>query len=403
METATPRTIVLLGIGHTNAHIVHQWISEPIPDCRLICVSLFPSATYSGMLPGTLAGQFDDEEMRIDLVALAERAGAEFVGGHANGLDLESGQLLFADREPISFDVLSIGVGSKPAGIEQHGDSNVIVAIKPMQTFLTRLDARIDQATGAKHHDHDDVINLAIVGGGVAGVEIAMCLRQHVARTWPNRRFDIRIHHNGDRVAEGLRPRTVRLIESILRKRHIRVDCNSKVTEVRSDSVVTSDGREHAADAVVWATGAAPPDVLATLPLEKDSRGFLATTPTLQSKTDRRIFAVGDCGTITVSPSPKAGVYAVRQSPILWHNIRALLCGEPLKRYRPQSDYLKLINTGERKAVIEYGWLSWCGGWCWHLKTWIDKRFIAEYQFEASAGSAEPLALAGARSKGEQR
>jgi pyridine nucleotide-disulfide oxidoreductase family protein len=402
METATPRTIVLLGIGHTNAHIVRRWIAEPIPDCRLVCVSLFPTATYSGMLPGTLAGQFTDAEMRIDLVALAERAGAEFVRGHANGLDLEAGQLLFADREPLSFDVLSIGVGSKPAGIEQHRGSGAIVAIKPMQTFLTRLDARIDQATGAKSDERDEV-NLAIVGGGVAGVEIAMCLRQHVARAWPNRRFDIRIHHNGDRVAEGLRPRTVRLIESILRKRHIKVDCNSEVTEVRSDSVVTSDGREHAADAVIWATGAAPPDVLATLPLEKDARGFLATTPTLQSKTDRRIFAVGDCGTITSSPSPKAGVYAVRQSPILWHNIGALLRGEPLKRYRPQSDYLKLINTGKRKAVLEYGWLSWRGGWCWHLKTWIDKRFISAYQLESPPGATEPLALAGAESKEEQR
>ena len=382
------RTIVLLGIGHTNAFIVRQWMEHPVADCRLVCVSLFPTATYSGMLPGTLAGQFTDDQMRIDLAALASRAGAELIRAHANGLDLESGHLLFSDHDPVSFDVLSIGVGSKPLGVARHRGSNVLVPIKPMQTFLTRLDARIDQATGSKPAETQQAIRLLVVGGGVAGVEIAMCLRAHLDQAWPDRRFKIIIHHAGERIAGGLRDRSVRLIESVLQQRQVNVLCRSEVTEVTDHGVVTSDGCEHPADAVIWATGAAPPEVLSTFPLEKDDRGFLATTPTLQSKTDRRIFAVGDCGTIVATPSPKAGVYAVRQAPILWHNLRAVLNGDALKRYRPQSDYLKLINTGERKAVMEYGWLSMHAGWCWRLKTWIDRRFIQEYQFDSQAQTA---------------
>lgn len=397
------RTLVLLGIGHTNAHVMRQWISDPIADCRLVCVSIFPTATYSGMLPGTLAGQFDDGEMRIDLETFAEHAGAELVRGHASGIDLDSGQLLFSDRDPIQFDVLSIGVGSTLAGLAQHRDSRTLVPIKPMQTFLTRLDARIDQAVGAASRDAESVVRLAVVGGGVAGVEVALCLQQHVLGARSDHRFEITLHHASDRIANGLRRRTVRLLESLLRERRIEVRYDSEVTDVRDSAVITSDGSEHAADVVVWATGAAPPSVLAEFPLEKDQRGFLATTSTLQSKTDARIFAVGDCGTIIDSPSPKAGVYAVRQSPILWHNIHAFLRGGVLNRYRPQQDYLKLINTGKRKAVMEYGWLSLQAGWCWHLKTWIDKRFVQNYQFDSPSKAKTPLAYAGINPHAENR
>ena len=64
------RKIVLLGIGHTNAHVVKEWANNPISDCDFICISNFATTTYSGMLPGTLGKQFDDNEMRINLRAL---------------------------------------------------------------------------------------------------------------------------------------------------------------------------------------------------------------------------------------------------------------------------------------------------------------------------------------------
>ena len=39
------RDIVLLGIGHTNAHVLRMWRMQPIPDAQLTCVSNFPTAT----------------------------------------------------------------------------------------------------------------------------------------------------------------------------------------------------------------------------------------------------------------------------------------------------------------------------------------------------------------------
>ncbi|QDV41753.1 NADH dehydrogenase-like protein YjlD [Stieleria neptunia] len=377
------KNIVLLGIGHTNAHLVKQWISEPIAGCRLICISKFPTATYSGMLPGTLGQQFSDDEMRIDLAALAHHAGADLVIADTQGIDLDAGQLHFCDHDPISFDVLSIGVGSMPAGWEQHSHSKLLVPIKPMQTFLQRLESHLRDQAVNQSPDERDPIRVAVVGGGVASVEIAFCLQQQWQKRRNEREIAIEIFTSSRHVADGMPMRSVRSIEKLLGQRGITVHRGQRVDALTDTTLHTDDGRSHRSDCVIWATGAAAPAVLGRLGLQTDERGFIATSKTLQSLSDERIFAVGDSGTVIESPSPKAGVYAVRQCPVLWHNVNALLNQDALHRFEPQRDFLKLLNTGDGKAMLQYGWFTAHARWCWRLKTWIDKRFVREYQFHS--------------------
>ncbi|TWU10698.1 NADH dehydrogenase-like protein YjlD [Allorhodopirellula heiligendammensis] len=374
--TAAAKRIVLLGIGHTNANVVRQWATDPIPGSTLTCISNFPTATYSGMLPGTLGGQFDDEEMRIDLPKLADRAGATLLLADTCGLDLVDGRIHFSDHDSISFDALSIGVGSVPANSQEHANSPLLIPIKPMQTFLERLETRLQARSSTMGHDPTKI---AIVGGGVAGVEIAFCLQeQFTERALHDTRIEI--FTSSEHVAAGMSERGVRRIKRLLTKRGNQVHAGHRVTTVGESEIVLDDGCRHVVDAVIWATGAAAPPVLSKLGLRTDDRGFIATGPTLQTLSDPRVFAVGDSGTILQSPSPKAGVYAVRQSPILWHNIRALATGGTMQQFKPQRSFLKLLNTGDGKALLEYGMFVAHARWCWRLKTWIDKRFVSEFQ-----------------------
>ncbi len=379
------KRIVLLGIGHTNAHIVKEWASDPLAGCDLVCISNYPTATYSGMLPGTLGRQFSDDEMRIDLRSLTDRSGAELVVAETNGIDLDAGKVLFSDRVPLSFDALSIGVGSVPAGAQQYADVGSMVPIKPMQTFLQRLDARLRSVEPAQTPN----IHVAIVGGGVATVEIAFCLLEQFQKR--NVTCDIEIFTSGQHVAGGMSRRSIHRIEKLLDRRGIRVRCGHRVVNVDEQSITTDNGITHRTDCVIWATGAAGPPLLGHLGLQRDDLGFLATSKTLQSLSDPRIFAVGDSGTIVESPSPKAGVYAVRQCPILWDNLRAFITGGGLREFSPQGDFLKILNTGDGKALLEYGWFTAHARWCWTLKTWIDRRFIQEFQIpESNPSLARP-------------
>jgi selenide,water dikinase len=396
------RDIVLLGLGHTNAHVLRMWRMQPVPDARLTCVSNFPTVTYSGMLPGVLAGQYPTDRMEIDLVRLCAAAGARLIVDEVCGLDVPHRKLLFTDRTPIPFDVLSIGIGSIPQfnGVEVEADS--VLTIKPMQTFLSRLTDRLRALFGAGLPTPPKPptaglpaktvrpLLLAIVGGGAGGVEVAFCIPHHV-RIQRDVPLQIALIHSGQTLVPGALQRTSRVVERELRCRGVEVHLGRSVTRVTATSVTLDDGRQLPVDLVIWATGAAPPPLLARFELPKDSRSFLLTRPTLQTTADAPIFIVGDTGTRDSNPTAKAGVYAVRQGPVLWENLHNHLAGRPLIPYDPQPNFLKLLNTGDGRAIGEYKGVTLHNAWLWRLKDWIDGRFMDKYQdYAPMMGAAMP-------------
>src|SRR5579872_124406 len=140
------RDLVLIGAGHTNLHIVRMWKMRPIPDVRLTLVSAFNRATYSGMLPGTLAGLYEPQAMEIDLYRFAESCGARLIVEEAIAFDPQIRRVLFADRPPLRFDVASIGIGSVPGQRELWAGNSRVLSIKPMATFRSRFEQRLHEA-----------------------------------------------------------------------------------------------------------------------------------------------------------------------------------------------------------------------------------------------------------------
>ena len=156
-----------------------------------------------------------------------------------------------------------------------------------------------------------------------------------------------------------------------------------EVVVVRVDAygVRLADGRVLPASLVVWATGAAGPDLLARSGLPVDERGFLRVGDDLRCVEFPEIFAAGDCATLASYPElPKAGVYAVRQGPVLAANLRAVARGRRTRRFRPQRDFLALLNTGDGRAILSRGSLALRNRLAWRLKDYIDRRFIRLYE-----------------------
>ncbi|TWT67494.1 NADH dehydrogenase [Allorhodopirellula solitaria] len=313
--------------------------------------------------------------MEIELAPLVARAGAELILDEVVGLDAQSNTIHFAARAPLTFNALSVGIGSVPAGWE-HFDSSNLLPIKPMQTFIERLDERFERCWNAG----DEPPKIAVVGGGAAGVEIAFCVRARLAQFFPKNPPSVHIVSASDEIAGGMNRRSIRKLRRELSRQSIGVTTGFRVTEVGENAVADQNGRMLAADVVLWATDAVAPPLLGKLNLPTDKRGFLATEATLRTTAGHPIFAVGDSGTILANPSPKAGVYAVRQAPVLWHNLRALIDGSPMIDFDPQQDFLKILNTGQGRALLQYKILSFHAGWCWKLKVRIDEGFVSKYR-----------------------
>lgn len=373
-ERACRRHIVLLGVGHTNAHIVRMWAMNPLPDTDLTCISDGGVATYSGFLPAVLAGQLPPEAMEIDLVRLCAAAGARLITDPVIGLDRQRNLLLFSERPPVPYDVLSIGIGSVPQMPTAGADTPSLLTIKPMRSFIDRLTTAVESCS-----NQQGPLRVVVVGGGAAGVEVTQCLPARL-KSLTSADVHVTLVNRGKELMPGCAAGTWKRVQQQIESRGHTILNDCSVNRIELESVTLSNGDTLPASVVVWATGATAPALLSEFDLPKDDRGFLLTDNTLRSTIGDPIFAVGDTGTIQNEDLPKAGVYAVRQGPILWDNIQRCLDGRSLVSYEPQRSFLKLLNMGDGTAVGEWKGFSFSGRWVMQLKQRIDQKFMDMYQ-----------------------
>ncbi len=372
------KDVVLLGGGHSHVAVLKRFGMEPMSGVRVTLVSRRVDTPYSGMLPGLIAGHYTYEEAHIDLQRLARFAGARAIFDEAIGLDLANRQLHFRVRPPVSYDLLSIDIGSTPR-TNVPGSLTCAVPVKPIDRFLERwtaLRGRLRAGEGLKR--------VAVVGGGAGGVELLLAV-QHGIRAWLGRHGSTKVHVEyllftaGDAILSSHNARVRRLFGRILESRGVQVHTGSPVVEVMPRRLRTEDGREHTADEILWVTDASAATWLADSGLTVDEDGFVRVSTTLQSISHPEVFAAGDVASMVDHPRPKSGVFAVRQGRPLARNLRRAIRGQRLIHYRPQRRFLSLISTGDRYAVASRGPLTLHGAWVWRWKDAIDRRFMRLY------------------------
>lgn len=362
-------------------------------NARLLVVLDQPVAVYSGMVPGRVAGDYDDPALEIDVVPLARRAGVGVILAAATDVDPVRRALSIQGRPPLSYDLLSLDVGSTVRGLDLPGVRAHAISTRPIARFVAGIDARIDALTRLGRP-----ARVAIVGGGAAGCEIAFTLDARLRHDALTARLTILCAENA--LFSGASPSARRRVEREAHARGIETRCGVRVTQVDAQGAVLEPRGDESgiqrfdADLVIWATGAAPnpfPAHAATSRLRTDARGFLEVRDTLQAVGFDDVFAAGDCAVPTEhSWIPRAGVYAVRQGPVLADNLRAWLEERPLRRYRPQRDFLALLNLGEGRALGSKWGFAFAGRAVHRLKDRIDRKFMRRFQVLDEAGRPNP-------------
>ena len=360
------RDLVLIGGGHSHALVLRMWGMSPLPGARLTLIDPGPTTAYSGMLPGFVAGHYPRKALDIDLVRLARFAGARIVLGAVDRLDLAARTIHVPGRPPIGFDVASLDIGITSAMPDLPGFADHGVPAKPLGGFASRWETWLCT---------DGPADVCVIGGGVAGAELAAAMAFALKRR--GRSGSVHLIDRGTALA-ALRPGAAARLRAALEQQGVTLIEHAEVVAVTGTGVALADGRQIPAGFVAGAAGAQPQGWLTVTGLTLE-RGFVAVSPTLQSS-DPDVFAAGDCAHMVDSPRPKAGVFAVRQAPILLHNLRARLAGtDSFRRYRPQRDYLKLISLGGTSALGDRFGLTLSGPLIWRWKDYIDRTFMRRF------------------------
>ncbi len=372
------RDLVLIGGGHTHALVLLRWGMRPLPGVRVTLINPGPTAPYSGMLPGFVAGHYARDDLDIDLVRLGRFAGARLILGAATALDPETRTITVPGRPPIAYDVASVDIGITSDMPDLPGFANHAVPAKPLGPFADRWSAFLAGEGRAR---------VAVIGGGVAGAELAMAMAHALGTA--GREREVRLIDRGEVLRELTEPAQDRLYDGLARC-GVQIVENAPIARIEAKGVRLAGDRLLPADFVTGAAGARPYDWLAETGLATHD-GFLSVGATLQTS-DPRVFATGDCADLTDDPRPKAGVYAVRQAPILFDNLRATLSGGDLRPYRPQSDYLKLVSMGGKTAMGAKFGTARSGPLLWRLKDRIDQAFMAKFR-DLPGMEPDPLPL----------
>ena len=366
----TGKRILLIGGGHAHVTALRWLAKNPQDGLKLTLVNPGARAAYSGMVPGVVAGHYDRHEAELDLGPLCAQTGVAFVNGRVTGFSPHGGFAELASRDSVEFDFASIDIGIT-SGPEKAGDTNSIL-VKPMTGFLDeweRLKATFQPGTSFP--------SIAIIGGGLGGVELALAVRHYASQIAPGQAPGITIVDRAARIlsesSRGLRTR----MERELKRGGVAVRTQAEATRHEGGILHLSDGTSLEADFVLWAAGARPQDWLSQCRLANKD-GFPIVDASLRSVSHPNIYVCGDVAHFQPHPLMKAGVYAVRQGPILMQNLVRAAKGDPQIEYKPQTDYLKLVSLGRRKAVAEKWGLCVSLPGLWGQKRWIDCSFIQD-------------------------
>jgi pyridine nucleotide-disulfide oxidoreductase family protein len=365
--------VVLTGLGHAHLCVLEAMRTGQLGRCELVVCTGEADHTYSGMTPGWLGGRYRREELSLPVAPLVAQAGATLLPHHVVSIAPAARVVHLADGSSTSYDLCSIAVGSVPSGLDLPGVRAHARPLKPLSevaAIITQVEAMAQRGDG----------RVVVVGGGVAGVEVALGVVARARLVAPSTRLEVTLIGREPEPAFDRSPATRRLVRRALARHGIAWRGEVVVRGVSADAVHCADG-DLPSELTIWATGASAPAWFAASGLATDASSFLAVNSGLQSTSDARVFAAGDSAAmVDAAHVAKAGVYAVRMGPRLARSLASAIAGTPLDAtWTPQRRFLALLNTGDGRAIASWGPFATEGRWAMAWKDRLDRAFLARF------------------------
>jgi NADH dehydrogenase FAD-containing subunit len=366
-----PKHLILVGGGHAHLTCLKNLKEFTSRGYRVTLIGPSSHHYYSGMGPGMLAQTYRPQEIRFNIQKMARTGGGSFLKGIVEKVKPAEKRLVLASGEDIPYDVVSFNTGSgvPTADLPIAPDAGVFT-VKPIEQLLRAQQQIKDRLMKKPHH-------ILIAGGGPAGLEITANLWRLASDMGGDARFTL----VAGRRLMGDFPEKVRTLAlRSLTGRRVDVIEGTRLKEVQTNLALLNDGRTLPFDMLFLALGVRPSLLFRNSGLPTGPDGGLLVNNFLQSVAHPEIFGGGDCIYFQPQPLDKVGVYAVRENPILFHNLLAALDGRKMKDFKPSAAYLLIFNMGNGRAIFWKKQLVFDLRLAFWLKDYIDRRFMRKFQ-----------------------
>jgi NADH dehydrogenase FAD-containing subunit len=366
------KRLVFVGGGHAHLTSLKDLSGFTKHGHEVVLITPSPYHYYSGMGPGMLSGIYRPWEVRFHIKKLAEQQGATFIKDKVVKIDPNRRLLFLSSSEKVNYDIVSFNTGSEvpvESLILTPGEN--VVTVKPVVNLLKAQHIILEAIRKNK------ALNFVVVGGGPAGVEISANLWRLLNENHGNGKITL----IGGKRLLGDAPGKVRhlALESLTR-RGLKIVEGTYVKAIENGVVSLSDGREVVFDLTFVAIGIRPSSLFLDSGLPTAADGGLLVNSYLQSVAYPNIFGGGDCISLVGHSLAKVGVYAVRENPILYHNLLSALEGGKMIPFEPQKHFLLIFNMGDGRGIFWKKNWAWKGRLAFLLKDYIDRKFMRNFQ-----------------------
>lgn len=168
--------LILAGAGHAHLHVLRSLAQSPWPGIDVTLLTPCARQIYSGMLPGWMAGHYALDQCAAPLVPLTRAAGVTLRLESLAAIDANTQTLATRSGETLHYDALSIDTGATVDITSLAASGARCLSIRPLERFVVAWSALLDAAR------EQGCWRLAVVGGGAAGVELALAAQYRLAR-----------------------------------------------------------------------------------------------------------------------------------------------------------------------------------------------------------------------------
>lgn len=291
----------------------------------------------------------------------------------------------------IHYDDLVLAAG---ATTNFFGNKNIEASALPMKSVSESMRLRntiLQNLERAETEDNEArkqaLMNIAIVGGGPSGVEIAGVLAEMKQTILPRDYPDldtscmhIYLINATPRLLGAMSERSSREAEKALKELGVKVMTNCMVTDYVDKELVLKDGQRISAETVIWVSGIKANNIDG-IPTESIGHaGRILVDRFNQVKGLKDVYAIGDQCIVEGDEAypyghPQLAQVAIQQAKTLAKNLIRQEKGETEQPFS-YHNLGTMATIGRKKAVVEIGKLKFGGFFAWLLWLIVHLRSI---------------------------
>ncbi len=281
----------------------------------------------------------------------------------------------------IDYDYLVIASGSDNNFFNFEAVKNRLMTLKSLPEALqmrNRIFKNLERGLANNNKEPlEEIMNIAIVGGGPAGIELAGALaemRKHILPKefpeLPISKMSVNLYQSGPVLLAGMSEEASQKCLEYLTEMGVNVFLNTRVKEYIGKTLFMEDGTTFTTDNVIWSAGVkgAPIKGIPEEAMEKGNR--ISVDEYNRVKGTNNIFAIGDVSVHITPENPKGlpmmAPVAQQQGEHLAKNIIRELKNKPMKPFEYRNRGV-MATIGRKKAVADLPHFKLQGGLAWFV------------------------------------